>query len=153
MSKICLLLKRIIRTFRMSTWDFGQSSSPQISGLQKTVRVQLFLWTSFPLRNTNVPGSVISKRMKSQLPWKCMSDRQHIIVTSFWFWLYLLITIQNRLHVIVHWGISLDKMWGFQKISCFPRFKKKPASSVNCLNIETGYFIGTALENLWKIYF
>lgn len=145
MSKICLLLKRIIR---QSEWAPGILVIFHLPRLVACRRVDTtFLGTSFLLRSINVSGSVISRRVKSQLPWKCMSDRQHIIVTSFWFSLHLLITIQNRLHVIVHWGISLDKMWGFQKISCFLRFKKKPASFVNCLNIKQDIL----WELLWKI--
>lgn len=115
--------RELLRAFRMISWDFSSFSS-RISGLLET-EDRALLWVSGLLGSNKVSGLVlISWRMKSQLPGKSMSDREHIIVTSLWFSLHLLITIWNRLCVIVRWGISLDKMQGFQKISCFPRLRK-----------------------------
>lgn len=88
--------------------------------LVKTVKRGLFPLASFLLGSNKISVRfLLQEELKPQFTWKIWEWRQHIRVTSFWFSLHLLITIRNRLCMIVHWGISLDKMQGFQKISCF----------------------------------
>lgn len=126
---------RILANFFSSNW-----------WLVKSMKTELFLWASFLLGSSTVSGSVLTaRRMKCHLHGKCMSDRQHIVVTSLWFSLHLLITIRNRLCVIAHWGVSWDKMQGYKKIRCFLRLKNRHPT-LNCLNIEMGSFV----RLLWK---